>query len=474
MKNFVLNICILLFLTSCEDVLKELPKSIAEETFYNTEAEIESAIAAIYAPLHNVYSSEFIPLLESSTDYQKGGGSYAPNSEFQGLNSTNMNRSGTKWDYFYLAIRNANLVITNVEKNEVISQELKTSSIAEARFMRGMVYFQLAKCWGGVVLRTEDNMDEINVPRTTEEEIYKLIKEDLLYAEVNLPDNYPVAGRASKWAAKTVLADVYFYTGSHSEAAEKANEVIQSGKFSLIEVVEADDFSNVFGPNVVTSPEEILYIKYNTEQTWSYPFFTHAIGSPYLTANGYGGALWSEEHNPVYANWDENDLRKSYGWYKTTLAFGTNTILNKKFSDAINPRPTNDYPLYRYADILLLYAEASCEAAGKPTEEGLLALNQVHRRAYGYTPLLTSAADFNLSDYTKDSFIELVRKERGYETQSEGKRWFDLKRTGEPEKYIKPATGKSVAEKHLLWPIPVSEMNYNEALDPAVDQNPGY
>ncbi len=477
MKILFLNICLLLLLVSCNDLLVEKPKSIAVETFYNTPQEVEGALAAIYAPLKSgtaVYGGEYIALLECFSDYHKGGGSWAPNSDFQGLNGTNITRAGTKWDNFYLGIRNANLVIANTPSGQRITEDEKNRFIAEARYMRALIYFQLVRNWGRVVLRTEENMSESNVGLSSPEDVYELIRKDLLFAESYLPDNAPVAGRATKWAAKTLLADVYFHTADHQKASGKAVEVIQSGKYALVEVKAADDFSKLFGPDVISSPEEIFYLKYSEEQAWGYLPYTHAISSPYLLRAGFGGALYSEEGNYVYTNWDNRDLRKSYGWYKSVLAFGTNTILNKKFSDAGSLQPRNDYPLYRYADVLLLYAEASCEASGQPTAEGLEALNKVHRRAYGYPSSQASPVDFKLSDYNKESFIELVRKERGYETQSEGKRWLDLKRTGKAHVYIKEATGKDIAQKHYLWPIPVSEMNYNEALDPVRDQNPGY
>lgn len=471
---FIYLICAIFLCTSCKDVLVEAPKSIAVETFYNTEAEVDGAVAAIYAPLKTIYGTEYLPLLESSTDYHLGGGSYAPNSEFQGLNSTNITRAGTKWDNFYLGIRNANLVIQNVPNGNLLSDEVKNRYIAEARFLRGLIYFQLVRNWGGVILRTEENMTEPDVPRSSVDEIYQFILNDLQFAELHLRDEASVAGRGTKWAAKTVLADVLFYTNQYADASAKAREVITSGKFGLVQVSVADDFNKLFGPEVITSSEEIFSLKYSHEQSWGYLPFTHAISSPYLMSTGYGGALYSEEQNYVYANWDNDDLRKEFGWYKSELAFGTNTILNKKFSDPNSLQNRNDYPFYRYADVLLLFAEAACEAASQPTDEAMEALNSVHRRGYGYPSEESSPVDFNLADYDKAAFIELVRKERGYETQSEGKRWLDLKRTGKADEYILQARGKTVADMHYLWPIPVSEMNYNEALNPNTDQNPGY
>lgn len=475
MKKLLSYIVLPLLIGACNDQLIERPKSIAEETFYNTPGEAEAAVAAIYTPLRSgaIYGAEYIAFMECYTDYYQGRASWAPNSDFQGLDGTNNTRTATKWEQFYLSIRNANLVIANVPSGTGMSDAEKSQFVGEARYLRALAYFQLAKCWGGVVIRTEENMNEPNVPRSSKDEVYNLIKSDLQFAESNLPDDAPVAGRATRWAAKTLLADVYFFLGENEAAGTKAEEVITSGKYALIEVADASDFDKLYGPDVVSSPEEIFYLKFSQEQQWAYPLYTHGVGTPYIVSAGYM-ALYSTEDNPIYASWDNNDLRKSYGWYKWEFGLGDNTILNKKFSDPGNPQRRNDYPLYRYADVLLLYAEASCEMAGGPTPEGLEALNQVHRRAYGYPSATASPVDFRQTDYNKEQFVELVRKERMYETQAEGKRWHDLVRTGKAAEYIKAATGKDIAEKHYLWPIPVSEMNYNEALDPAVDQNPGY
>jgi starch-binding outer membrane protein, SusD/RagB family len=79
-----------------------------------------------------------------------------------------------------------------------------------------------------------------------------------------------------------------------------------------------------------------------------------------------------------------------------------------------------------------------------------------------------------LNDFNVESFLDLVIQERAYEFQFEGKRWYDLKRTGIAEKMVKLNKGRTIAIKHYLWPIPLEELNFNTALDPSTDQNPGY
>ncbi len=471
----ILYILTAILLFSCKDVLIEKPKSIAVETFYNSAGEVESAIAAIYSPIRggNTFGAVYLAIQEAFSDFFQGRASFATLSDYQGLNSTNITRVGSTWSDFYLSIRNANLVIKNVPNGTKLTEENKNKYIAEAKFLRALNYFYLVRNWGGVPLHTDQNMDVIDVPRSTVAQVYQLITSDLDFAQNNLPDKAPIAGKPSKWAAKTVLADVYFYQGLNTEASAKASEVIQSGKYSLIEVRLSGDFEKIFGASVVSSTEEIFYLKYSQESSWNLPIYFNGVNTPYLGISGYM-AIYGTTDNPLYASWDNNDLRKTFGWYKWDFGLGSNTILNKKFTDPGSQTPRNDFPMYRYADLLLLYAEASNLSTGTPSADGMEKLNMVHRRAYGYNPLLTSPVDFKLSDYNKQSFAELVIKERGYETQAEGKRWLDLKRTGKVKEYIKATSGKIVADKHLLWPIPVSEMSFNKAIDPGKDQNPGY
>ncbi len=353
--------------------------------------------------------------------------------------------------------------------------------MAEAKFLRAFNYFWLVRNWGGVPLRTEENLNEPNVKRSTADEVYTRIISDLEEAQAILPETQSQVGRATRWAAKAALAEVYFTRNEYAKARDKADEIIKSGKFSLVPVTVANDFEKIFGPTVITSPEEIFYLKMTrlAGQGMYLAMFAHHPGARLHGAGGFFAHYTDSQQNPFFKNWDNNDLRKSYNWYQWNIGLGANSFLNKKFTDPLAPggdAAGNDFPIYRYADILLMYAEAATRANNAPTAEAMEALNQVHRRAYGQPVNTPSAVDFNLADYTTESFIELVIKERGYETQYEAKRWLDLKRLGAAElkARIKAATGKDVADKHLLWPIPVSELNYNTALDPATDQNPGY
>lgn len=472
MKHIYIILSTCFLLSSCADILEEKPQSIAVETFYNTSGEVESGIAAIYTPLRSgdIFGAIYQSLQECSSDLiLSGRASWAPCSQYEGLNSTAIGRAQNAWNKFYLAIRNANLLVVNVPNSSQLTNDEKNRYIAEAKFLRAFSYFHLVRNWGAIPLRTEGNMSEISIPRTSVDEIYNLIIADLQFSETYLPESQPVSGHPTTGSAKTALAEVYLTRGNYEKAASKSQEVISSGQFALVEVTVPDDFEKLYGSSVVTSSEDIFSFKYSQNGPWEFPIYAHGVGTQYLGIDGYF-VFYSNSDYKVYKEWDDKDLRKQYMWYSYE-GFDPGTMLLKKYNDPDNKTPKNDNPIYRYADCLLTYAEASCRANNAPTAEGLEALNKVHRRAYGYPSGEISPADYKLSNYNKDTFIELCIKERGYETVGEGKRWFDLKRTGKAEVYVKANRGIDIKTIHYLWPIPVSELNYNEAIK---DQNPGY
>lgn len=474
---------------SCKDVLVEKPKALTVEGFYNTPTEVEAALAAIYDPIRGQMSGWWLGILESHTEWG-GGLSGAANFDsfksMQGVSNVGANNLIPRWNAFYQSIRNANLAIKHTPDSKILTPAQIQAYVGEAKFLRAFCYFQLVRGWGGVPLHTEENLSESNsIPKASKEKIYELIAADLQLAEANLPDKAPLVGKPSKWAAKAVLADVLLYRGLNKEAAEKANEVILSGKYSLEKVKVADDFNKLFGMGA-TSAEEIFYLKYNLNSPSQLVLFTMQISTPWFGSNGFGVINWHDQAL-FYKNWNDNDLRKTFNWYEDKsrsnpflpgqTAFpnkGVTILSPKKYNNPSATVATFSLPCYRYADVLLIHAEASAAAASGPTEAGLRSLNMVRRRAYGLDPALPSAVDFVAADYTAKTFVDLVVKERGYEFQFEGKRWFDLVRSGRIKEVMKASIDREVADKHLLWPIPDIEFDLNQGLDRTKDQNPGY
>ncbi len=492
MKKSIIYCSVLLFLVttfSCKKLLEESPKGLTVEAFYNTPAEVEAGLAAIYTPLRSQMSGFWISILESHAEWgagMSGSANFDPFKSMQGIDKVGENNLIPIWNSFYVAILNANLVISNAPNGKALTDAQKNVYVAEAKFLRAFTYFQLVRGWGGVPLHTEENLSESgSIPKATKQQVYALITSDLEFAEMQLPDKAPLVGKPSKWAAKTLLADVYFYQALYDKAALKANEVIVSGKHSLEKVTVADDFNKVFGMGS-NSAEEIFYLKYNVTSPSQIVLHTMQITTPWFGSNGFGNINW---HNNAkfYTTWNDNDLRKRFNWYNDTRSnpflanqpefprTGVTIISPKKYNNPTATIATFSLPSYRYADVLLIYAEAIAAAGSGPTADAMEKLNMVKRRAYGSDPLQPSAIDYKLADYnTKKAFTDLVILERGYETQLEGKRWFDLVRSGTVKEVMKNNINRDVADKHLLWPIPTIEFDLNKGLDRTKDQNPGY
>lgn len=195
-----------------------------------------------------------------------------------------------------------------------------------------------------------------------------------------------------------------------------------------------------------------------------------------MNYRGFNGLYTDSVKNKFVKDWDYKDLRKKLNFYHYgTINGSATTLFYKKFKDetATTNYAATDFTFYRYADLLLYYAEADCRVNNGLTDDGIEKLNMVHRRAYGLNVNTPSAIDFKKADYNKETFLDLILLERGYETFYEGKRYADLKRMGKYAQTIYDAHGITIDNKILLYPIPLDEMNFNDAIDES-DQNPGY
>ncbi len=475
--DHIVILILLVGLVSCEDILNEEPKNVATSQFYQTPEEMQAGVFAIYSALGGNTRAELYAVLDYHSEFVYGRGSRANYNDFAGLNSGNINVATGRWNMLYSGIRNANIIIANAGNATDIDPDDLDAFVGEAKFLRAWAYFDLVRNWAGVPLRTDQNMDERDIPRSTVADVYDLILDDLLQAESALPEDAENVGRATSYAAKTLLADVYLTLGMYPEARDKANEVIASDKYSLVPVASFEDFQwDVFGPTIVTSSEEIFSIKCTRLDGFG-NWMLFITNHPSTGNFNFGGAYasYSDATNPFYVNWDDGDIRKAL-WDNIDFGLGPNTLVSKKFIDpeaASRVGAGNDIPVYRYPDALLIYAEASSQANGGPTAAGMEALNKVHRRAYGHDPNTTSVDDYVLADYDQDSFLDLVLTERAYEFQMEGKRWLDLKRTDKAAETIQNSLGITIAEKHYLWPIPANEIELNKAFT-GENQNPGY
>ncbi|WP_020605448.1 RagB/SusD family nutrient uptake outer membrane protein [Spirosoma spitsbergense] len=486
MKKYIL-FPLLLAATACSDLLQEVPVDrLSQENFYRTKSDLMAGLNAVYAQVRgaNSYGTNYPAQLNGMADYCISRGTQIPVSEFKGLDGTNVGRTNNIWRDLFQAINSANIII-KLTPGVTLSDADRNAVLGEARFLRAFNYYNLVRNYGGVPLRTEPvtTTGQVGGKRATIDEVYKLIADDLQFAETALPGTQAEIGRPTSWAAKLLLASMYLTRENWTAARDKADEVIKSGLYSLVEVKTSDEFEKVFGADLTTSPEEVFYLKYAriAGQGWGYPSYQHPADGPYTTGVR---AHWTTTAIPLIKNWSDKDLRKDYNLYssyinrsgKLTTFPTAEPICFRKFRDVPANPAGNDFPFLRYAEALLISAEAGSQAANGPTAAALENLNRVHRRAYGFPPNVPApSVDFTLAGQTAASFRDLVLTERAYEFMMEAGRWLDLKRLGvdKLKTTIKAARGKDVADAHLLWPIPQQEIDNNPDIS-VTDQNPGY
>jgi hypothetical protein len=484
MKKITLIFLITILFSACEDMLVEVPKSfVSKANYYQNEADAEGAIAGAYDGLQtNFYGITNYLMTELHGDFLFGRGSQNPITIFdQVLDQRNIGRCATNWSSFYRAINRANSVLDNVVNTEDIDPGIKTKILAEAHFLRALAYFELVRGWGDVPIKTSESTDltTLEAPRAPESQVYELIIADCIAAESGLGEVGAATGRASKWAAKMLLAHVYLTTEKWALAAEKADDVIAGGPFSLVTVQEPDDFYQMFG--AVTHSEDIMSVHHSETKQSNLPQYLHrSSGYPYNYATSGFFAWLPDTLSFIGSSWDDNDLRKSFNMYtQYQQEIGgewvdlpsTNPILFKKFITDTDGLRLYSAPIYRFTEAFLFYAEAASMAEDGPSSLALERLNMIKRRAYGYDPAVVSPVDYP-SGMSKDAFRDTVIQERAYEFLIERRRWYDLKRTGKVKEAF-AAAGKVILDERLFFPIPEDEINNNPAINQE-HQNPGY
>lgn len=500
-RCFFILVMTSVFFMSCSEWLeeKDFTYAIATSTFYNT---VDEANAAVMAPLNTLrtsFDANYFATLEGNTEYCYTKGVYQSYGRmYEGVtHATHITRCDANWTRFYVAILRCNLAIQRIPEASAMTENEKAAYIGELKFVRALCYFHLVRRWASVPLRTEENMEELDLAKSSVNDIYNFVVNDLKYAVENCPGTARLIGTPSKNSAKALLAEVYMYTNDYTSAKALAAEVINSKAYSLVKISSTRDFDKLFGYNLSTSTEEIFYVKTSRTDglTWDYISYTahpqYEIEPGQLMLNGFGYFThYSDLRNELIANWDQSDFRYglNVGLYVFgTAAYGDYTTLFTKFWDPEAPGSgaNVNIPLIRYADVLITYAEATARVAGAPTDESIEMLNKLRRRGYGFDPdVANPTLDYQLTDYdTMDKFIDLLVQEEMYERMNEAKHWDLIARLGKAQdlitKYFKfdglsYNVSNVLTNKHYLWKIPDSEFLYNKALDPKVDQNPGY
>ncbi|MCR9229031.1 MAG: RagB/SusD family nutrient uptake outer membrane protein [Flavobacteriaceae bacterium] len=447
MKKIVYSItmCLLVFSTGCEDTLLDLnnPAQLDTESFIVDDTSAQQAVVGIYSAFQdtNVGGAVPIQLLGLYADEFSHTGSFPTYNEYFVNNVTatgNVNNSNI-WSSYYAAIFRANSVITslNALTGGEVTESVKTASLAEAKALRAYFYFFLVQAYGGVPipegLVTQEGSAAGNVVRSSESEVYAYIQADINDALNNLNDNGVY--RFSNDALRVLKAKVHMALAEYGEAEDALEPLI--GNYSLV-----DDYADLYEAG--SNSEAIFKLNYSTDDSNSLAF--------YFYPSAEGGRREVAPTGTLVDGFEAGDER--LGLIRDPL--DQSAVILTKYSDVATG--TDQPNIYRYADVLLMYAEL---LARNDDPSASNYINEVRDRAGVGDVVLTSS-----------NYVELIGQERFLELYGEGNRWFDVKRLGLAQDVIE-SKGLNFNANRLLFPIPQSEINANDLITQD-DQNPGY
>ena len=476
--NLILRVyklpCLLLLIFSCNSLEEEPEDFLSPNNYFNTATEADAVLTGAYHQLTNwnYYGRAFYNIVDLASDDATVGNFNTPRRveiDFFTLGPDN-GEIPKVWYQGYESILASNMVLDQLPNIQDDTQRL-TEIEGQALFLRALNYFNLVRLYGAVPLVTNANLDLKSVSdkgRDPVEDVYAQIEQDLEMAQDKLPlrwDNAGV-GRATQGAAKTLFAKVLLTQKRWAEAAAKAKEVIDLNEYMLI-----PDYADLWLVANQNGPEHIFSIQ--SKALVGVPGRLTLQLMP-ISAGGNGNVLPEVD---LFNTFSDEDYRKEVSFVTEFVDEDGNVIPYPewsvpqphigKYQDPGEPNnlsggDTNtNWPVFRYAEVLLIYAEALNEANGGPTQEAYAAINQVRSRA-------------RLADVPpglgQESFRETVLSERRFELCFEGKRWFDLVRWDIMVEALSDSR-PNVREYHQLFPIPLSEVDVSRE---ALEQNPGY
>jgi hypothetical protein len=388
------------------------------------------------------------------------------------------------WNALYVGVKRANVVIEKIP-SIAMDETLKTRYIAEVRFIRGLIYFDFVRAWGGVPIVTTTE-PPLNLPRASADEVYALVIDDLKFAVDNLPlkSEYagPDLGRATKGAAQALLARVYLFKHDFINAELYALDVIKSNLYGLEPVFT--DANGVKGNNGIESVFEVGAVQAEGSENGGNQY-ANTQGVRGTPNRGWGFNRPTIDLRNLFTSGDPRyqgtviNLKDTIDGVAIIGDGSTPDITYDEHGNIIEIEcynrkvwiPGDNVPtqwghhrrLIRYADVLLMAAEALNEN-NKPAD-ALIYLNQVRQRArQGNNTILPDITTTNQSELR-----DIIFNERRCELAMEGWRFWDLVRTGRAAQVLGPLG--FVAGKHELLPIPQSEIDISQG---SLIQNPNW
>lgn len=476
----VLTFCISLF--GCEDLIEDPKSVLTQESFFKSESDLRAAAIGCFSPLMGNWNGLSVRswALHMGADDMTSARGYNKQRllEFDDFNiSTNNIDNRNTWNTLFEVIAASNLVIANYE-NVPMEQVRRDEFAAQAYFLRAYCYFSAVRFWGKVPLMDAPVEDGgLDMVRAPVQDVYNLIVSDLKFAETALENKTEWPGEpgfVTLGAAKTMLADVYLtmagwplnQTDKYAMAASKAKEVMELGVYGLM-----SDYKDLF--TVAT--------KNNQEHIWNFQASNSAgypskFGISFAPPEDRG---WHDYLAEVefFQNCPDNKRKDivfytdfkngSVNWADSRLGLPCiEKYWERNKSDMRQINGDHLFPVYRYAEVLLIFAEAQNRANNGPDADCYQAVNDIRRRANGGIP------DDAAGGLTEEQFDQLVFDEKGWEFTAEQKRWHDLVRKELVEEYNqgKEHINYPITKDNYIFPIPASEREIN----PGLEQNPGY
>lgn len=480
MRKFLFLILVITVVTStsCEKYLDQQPMSeLSTGLFWKNADDVKLGMAGMYDAMQRMLAHNYIDWAEPRSDNFKA----ASNAESQlnlSLNALDANAPQASWSALYAAVSQANFALKYIPRIAQMNAQVRDNYLAQAYAMRAYCYFYAIRLWGDVPLWLEpyeDLKQDVHLPRTPVDEILQT---------VIVPDLEKAAGIISPTATGSVweisagsilamLTEVYAWKNDPLKVLETSQRLMALNKYKL---APAADWKKLF-TDPGNTPEAIWSMHWAFAQDGA-SGMAHRYGSSNVTAYYFidSNALKLFEANP-------GDIRRHFT-YDTTLVKAS-TGVNKigKFYPYENNKPVYPsttvsegfYPLYRYADVLLLRAEAynAINAPGYKTAAVKL-LNEVRERA--------KVPPYTESQFTTQEELETaILNERQVELFGECKRWFDLVRTGRLIAVMDPVIKERQRQKYFAQTgfgdprrvlLPISRTALNE--NPKLTQNPPY
>ncbi len=485
-------------MSSCSDEFlnKADPTVLVADGFYSNEKEVEQAVAGVYGMLRNHFNSEwqYNEFISDNTTLHfnvgnRGQGPSLEAIEFWQYNAATGNVANL-YNTIYTILVNVNTTLKRLPAANA-SDGVKQRAEGEMKMIRAYLYFQLVQHFGDVIIVTEPAStpsEAFALERQPVETVYAQIISDLDQAIAALPATYPAnqTGRVTKGAALSLLGKVRLTRKEYPLAISTLNQVVGLN-YQLL-----DNYKDIFIPANKNHRESIWDIQYQGDNLFGvhssfiYTFAPRESGGAVINFPGQEGGGWNTPSLDLIQAYEQGDLRKSVslkeGYFNLQGVLVPVPFINKYNHPHTIRNVTNDnWPVIRYADVLLMLAEAINEVSG-PTGDAFGYLNAIRVRA-GLNPL---------TGLSKDAFRTAVLHERRIELAFENHRWLDLKRTKTVPELVSflnayglkeranPTTSRGgipfsnadfIFEPHeVLFPMPEVQTRIN----PSLRQNPGY